>query len=144
MSYQHGQFNRYFVGLMAYGFLDGKPHRANAYGLWSDYFRHRLLRDSRLYDASTTFVCGMLRSPGPDVEAKDRSSEGRVRVLVVSESQGRTEEIVPFVAQLVDRRSLRSNPETAARGTSADAVAAASGTRPRHERAKRLRRGTRL
>ena len=105
VSYQHGQFNRYFVGLMAYGFLDGKPHRANAYGLWSDYFRHRLLRDSRLYDASTTFVCGMLRSPGPDVEAKDRSSEGRVRVLVVSESKGRTEEVVPFVAQLLDREA---------------------------------------
>ena len=99
VSYQHGVFNRYVVGLMAYGFLDGKPHCANAYGLWSDYFRHRLLRDSRLYDASTTFVCGMLRSPGLDVEAKDRSSEGRV--LVVSESQ-RTEEIVPFVAQLLE------------------------------------------
>ena len=106
VNYQHGlAFNRYFVGLMAYGFLDGKPHRANAYGLWSDYFRQRLLRDSRLYDASTTFVCGMLRSPGLDVEAKDLSSEGRVRVLVVSESQGRTEEIVPFVAQLVDREA---------------------------------------
>ena len=99
VSYQHGVFNRYVVGLMAYGFLDGKPHCANAYGLWSDYFRHRLLRDSRLYDASTTFVCGMLRSPGLDVEAKGRSSEGRV--LVVSESQ-RTEEIVPFVAQLLE------------------------------------------
>ena len=42
---------------------------------------------------------------GLDVEAKDLSSEGRVRVLVVSESQGRTEEIVPFVAQLVDREA---------------------------------------
>ncbi len=104
VSYQHGAFNRYSVGLMTYGFLDGKPHRANAYGLWSDYFRQRLLRDSRLYDASTTFVCGMLRSPGPDVEAKDRSPEGRVRVLVVSESE-RTEEVVPFVAQLLDREA---------------------------------------
>ena len=102
VSYQHGVFNRYVVGLMAYGFLDGKPHCANAYGLWSDYFRHRLLRDSRLYDASTTFVCGMLRSPGLDVEAKDRSSEGRV--LVVSESQ-RTEEVVPFVAQLLEGKA---------------------------------------
>ena len=106
VTYQHGlAFNRYFVGLMAYGFLDGKPHRANVYGLWSDYFRQRLLRDSRLYDASTTFVCGMLRSPRLAVEAKDRTFEGRIRVVVISESKGRTEEVVPFVAQLLDREA---------------------------------------
>ena len=36
LSYQHGlAFNRYFVGLMCYGFDSARRHRANAYGLWS-------------------------------------------------------------------------------------------------------------
>ena len=104
VSYQHGlAFNRYFVGLMCYGFRDGRRHRADVYGLWSEYFRQRLLMSSQLHDESSTFVCGMLRAPDVGSSQERSSSEnGRVRVQVISESLGRTAEIVTYIEKLVD------------------------------------------
>jgi len=105
VGYQHGlAFNEYFTGLMAYGFEGARRHVFDAYGLWSEYFRQRLLQTSDLFDAKGTFVSGLLRPPlaaaapaTPRVDGNDP-----IAVQVVSETLARTREVVPYVRKLLE------------------------------------------
>jgi hypothetical protein len=103
LSYQHGlAFNKYFVGLMCYGFGNARRHTSDAYGLWSEYFRRRLLRHSELYDESTTFICGMLRAPAQAAAPRRSARKGdQIHVQVVSETMTPAREVAPYVARLV-------------------------------------------
>ncbi|MGD0173460.1 MAG: hypothetical protein ABSC61_03350 [Anaerolineales bacterium] len=109
LGFQHGVFNKFHAGLMAFGFSEARPHAFDRYGLWSDLFRKRLLRDSALFGPDRVFVSGPVRPPE---EASVRGSGGRrpehtagstgvIRVLVVSEPLARKHEVAPFLQALL-------------------------------------------
>jgi hypothetical protein len=110
MGFQHGVFNRYHAGLMAYGLTDARPHGFDKYGVWSEVFRKRVLRDSTLYRADQVVVSGPIRPPaklsplvGDDcantIQTPPRST---VRILVVSEPLARKGEVAPYLKYLLD------------------------------------------
>jgi hypothetical protein len=105
LGFQHGVFNKFHAGLMAYGFSGARPHAFDRYGMWSDLFRDRLLRDSALYEPGRVFVAGPVRPPeGPAASAvpvKQDNGSGRVRVLVVSEPLARKHEAARFLQTLL-------------------------------------------
>jgi hypothetical protein len=109
LGFQHGVFNKFHAGLMAFGFSGGRPHAFDRYGVWSDLFRERLLRDSALYGPDRVFVSGPVRPPeGASARragrrmayGATRSAEG-IRVLVVSEPLARKQEVAPFLQALL-------------------------------------------
>ena len=106
LGYQHGLgFNKYFSGLMCYGFGTARRHTFDAYGLWSEYFRQRLLRYSELYTESDTFICGNLRPPTQEELRKagqrQDSRQEPLRVIVISEPLVAPEEVVPYISKLI-------------------------------------------
>jgi hypothetical protein len=110
LGFQHGVFNEYHTGLMAYGFEDGRRHAFDRYGVWSGLFRERLLKHSELYDARRVFLCGPIRPPegrsrGASHGCADKSGQppaGKIRVLVVSEPLARKSEVAEFLKTLAD------------------------------------------
>ena len=105
LGFQHGVFNKFHAGLMAYGFSGARPHAFDRYGMWSDLFRDRLLRDSALYDPQRVFVAGPVRPPDTgavsDPESAPPAHCGIVRVLVVSEPLARKREAARFLRTLL-------------------------------------------
>jgi hypothetical protein len=109
LGFQHGVFNKFHAGLMAFGFSGGRPHAFDRYGVWSGLFRDRLLRDSALYGPDRVFVSGPMRPPeeaslrregARRAENVDGSTE-RIRVLVVSEPLARKHEVAPYLETLL-------------------------------------------
>jgi len=109
LGFQHGVFNKFHAGLMAFGFSGGRPHAFDRYGVWSDLFRERLLRDSTLYGPDRVFVSGPVRPPEETstrqtgrhpADGATRSTKG-IRVLVVSEPLARKQEVAPFLRALL-------------------------------------------
>jgi hypothetical protein len=104
LGYQHGLFNRYHTGLMAFGFDSARRHTFDFYGVWSEYFRQRLLAGD-LYDETNTFVCGPLRPPTANelqaVWSARRCNPIPVRVLLVSEPRARQEQVLRYVEKLL-------------------------------------------
>jgi hypothetical protein len=108
LGFQHGVFNKFHAGLMAYGFSGARRHAFDRYGVWSVLFRERLLRDSVLFPDDRIFIAGPVRPP--EVSALlNRSPDpaGKIRVLVVSEPLARKGEVAPFL------HALRQDPEFA-------------------------------
>ncbi|MBI5849147.1 MAG: hypothetical protein HZB31_14580 [Nitrospirae bacterium] len=110
LGYQHGLFNRYHPGLMAYGFGSARKHTFDAYGLWSDYFLQRLLGSSELYDERNAFVCGPIRPPS--AEEINQSQAARqpgspIRVLIVSEPRARLSEVKCYAQVLASDARFR-------------------------------------
>lgn len=106
LGFQHGVFNKYHAGLMAYGFSGARAHAFDRYGVWSDLFRDRLLRESALYTPEQVFVAGPVRAPEAPVESARRAkkiseSGGPIRVLVVSEPLARKREVAAFLQALL-------------------------------------------
>jgi hypothetical protein len=109
LGFQHGVFNKFHAGLMAFGFSGGRTHAFDRYGVWSDLFRDRLLRDSALFDPNRVFVSGPVRPPEDAAlrRASKRRTEGtaaspkRIRVLVVSEPLARKHEVAPYLQILL-------------------------------------------
>jgi hypothetical protein len=109
LGFQHGVFNKFHAGLMAFGFSGARPHAFDRYGLWSDLFRDRLLRDSALYGPDRVFVSGPVRPPEEGLirRAARHHAEGAgdssrpIRVLVVSEPLARKQEVAPFLQTLL-------------------------------------------
>ena len=103
LGYMHGLFNRYHTGLMAYGFDAARRHTFDLYGVWGPYFRQYLLAGD-LYDESNTFVCGPLRPPAEQelqaVLSARRRNASPVRVLLISESRARHEEVARYIEEL--------------------------------------------
>ncbi|MBN1439810.1 MAG: hypothetical protein JW929_10405 [Anaerolineales bacterium] len=105
LGFQHGVFNKFHAGLMAYGFGGARPHAFDRYGVWSGLFRDRLLTDTALYRPEQVFVAGPLRPPEGIPSDRSRAgqktaAEGKVRVLVVSEPLARKSEVAVFLQVL--------------------------------------------
>jgi hypothetical protein len=111
LGFQHGVFNQFHAGLMAYGFAQARSHGFDRYGVWSDLFRDRLLNGSALYAPSQVFVCGPIRPPmqasKTDSSTPSPIAKKRIRVLVVSEPLARKQEVMPYL------RALQSDPRFA-------------------------------
>jgi hypothetical protein len=103
LGFQHGVFNKFHAGLMAYGFSGARPHAYDRYGVWSPLFRDRLLRDGSLHPAERIFVSGPVRPPAENVARAGRTGAqgGRIRVLVVSEPLARKREVAPYLRTLL-------------------------------------------
>jgi hypothetical protein len=101
LGFQHGVFNRFHAGLMAYGFRDARSHGFDRYGVWSELFRERLLRDSALYRPDQLFAAGPVRGPSGGEATSSRSDPKRVRVLVVSEPLAPKKEVIPYLRALL-------------------------------------------
>ncbi|MGB7539235.1 MAG: hypothetical protein WBM17_11920 [Anaerolineales bacterium] len=106
LGFQHGVFNKFHAGLMAYGFSGARPHAFDRYGVWSGLFRDRLLRDSALFAPDRVFVAGPVRPP--DVTAAELDTtripagpEAKIRVLVVSEPLARKSEVAAYLRALI-------------------------------------------
>ncbi len=107
LGFQHGVFNKFHAGLMAYGFSGARAHAFNRYGVWSDLFRDRLLRDTALYTSDQVFVSGPLRPPDVSPPSLDRHKKesdprGKIRILVVSEPLARKREVAAFIQTLLE------------------------------------------
>lgn len=102
LGFQHGVFNQFHAGLMAYGFSGARAHAFDRYGVWSELFRERLLRASALYQAADVFVAGPIRGPEGSGGGQQAGPAGRIRVLVVSEPLARKDEVIPFLRVLLD------------------------------------------
>ncbi|MGD0574543.1 MAG: hypothetical protein ABSB61_04135 [Anaerolineales bacterium] len=105
LGFQHGVFNRFHTGLMAYGLTEARRHDFDLYGLWGPIFAERLTRDSQLFDRGRLFVAGPLRPPlALDEPNRDVNSEAdRIRqVLLVSEPLARKHELAPFLRPLLE------------------------------------------
>jgi hypothetical protein len=105
LGFQHGVFNKFHAGLMAFGFSGPRPHAFDRYGVWSELFRERLLRDSTLFSPERVFIAGPVRPPErpaavPQRPPKASSPVAKVRVLVVSEPLARKREVAPFLQAL--------------------------------------------
>jgi hypothetical protein len=108
LGFQHGVFNKFHAGLMAFGFSEGRPHAFDRYGVWSNLFRERLLRDSALFGPERVFVSGPVRPPeetppragGRELPAAGGSPD-RIRVLVVSEPLARKHEVAAYLQTLL-------------------------------------------
>ena len=108
LGVQHGQFNAYSVGLMAYGFDAPQRHSFDRYWLWSPFFRDQLLRQSDLYRETDVFVGGPAQvfdepAAPADLSAR-RTANTRVRVLWLAEqyeSSLQRSEVTPYVARLM-------------------------------------------
>jgi hypothetical protein len=106
LGFQHGVFNKFHAGLMAYGFSGARRHAFDRYGVWSGLFRDRLLRDTALYTSDQVFVAGPVRPPdvstsSPDRPKKESGPGGTIRVLVVSEPLARKHEVAAFLQTLL-------------------------------------------
>jgi hypothetical protein len=99
LGFQHGVFNKFHAGLMAYGFAGARPHAFDRYGVWSGLFRDRLLRNSALYGADRVFVAGPVRPP-QTTAAPSAAGSGVLRVLVVSEPLARKREAAAYLRPL--------------------------------------------
>jgi hypothetical protein len=113
LGFQHGMFNKFHAGLMAYGFEGARSHAFDRYGVWSGLFQERLLRESAIYDRENIFIAGPVRGPegfpaeGTESSAgSDRESNpghpGPLRVLIVSEPLARKGEVAPYLRMLLD------------------------------------------
>jgi hypothetical protein len=110
LGFQHGVFNKFHAGLMAYGFSGAQPHAFDRYGVWSGLFRDRLLRDSALFAPDRVFVAGPVRPPDVAVGAAEQiqttaAPGAKIRVLVVSEPLARKSEVAAYL------RALAKNPD---------------------------------
>jgi hypothetical protein len=103
LGFQHGVFNKFHAGLMAYGFAGARRHGFDRYGVWSPLFRDRLLRDGALHTEERIFVSGPVRPPTENVPRAGRTGAqgGRIRVLVVSEPLARKREVAPYLQTLL-------------------------------------------
>ena len=107
LGFQHGVFNKFHAGLMAYGFSGAaRPHAFDRYGVWSGLFRDRLLRDSALFAPERVFVAGPVRPPdvsAADLEKMRKPSDpaAKIRVLVVSEPLARKNEVAAYLRVLM-------------------------------------------
>jgi hypothetical protein len=106
LGFQHGVFNRFHTGTMAYGFEGARSHAFDLYGVWGPLFRERLLAGSRLYDADRVAVSGPLRAPrashaSPRMEA---GGDSRPRLLLVSEPLARKDEVRRYLEALAETR----------------------------------------
>ncbi len=104
LGFQHGVFNKFHAGLMAYGFSGARAHAFDRYGMWSGLFRERLLRDSELYNPERVFVAGPVRppeTPAQSLDPKKKTGSGVIRVLVVSEPLARKRETARFLQTLL-------------------------------------------
>jgi len=101
----HGMFTRYHTGLMAYSFGTARRHTFDLYGVWSEYFRQRLLAGD-LYDESNTLVSGGLHLPADEALQAAlstwRYSPSQIRVLLVSEHLARQDDVLRYIEQLLD------------------------------------------
>jgi hypothetical protein len=104
LGFQHGVFNQFHAGLMAYGFEGARSHGFDRYGVWSDLFRDRLLRSSQLYKSEDLFISGPLRPPSFQPGARTLHAHTPIRVLVISEPLARKHEVAPFL------QALQSDP----------------------------------
>ncbi len=100
LGFQHGVFNKFHAGLMAFGFSEGRPHAFDRYGVWSNLFRERLLRDSALFGPDRVFVSGPVRPP-EETPSRAGGSPDRIRVLVVSEPLARKHEVAAYLQTLL-------------------------------------------
>ena len=100
LGFQHGVFNRFHTGTMAYGFEGARSHAFDLYGVWGPLFRERLLAGSHLYEADRVVVCGPLRAPRAERPEPARSL-GRPRVLLVSEPLARKAEVRNYLEMLI-------------------------------------------
>jgi hypothetical protein len=106
LGFQHGVFNKFHAGLMAYGFTGARPHAFDRYGVWSGLFRDRLLRDSALFAPERVFVAGPVRPPeisAAEMEKMRKPADpaGKIRVLVVSEPLARKNEVAAYLRVLM-------------------------------------------
>jgi len=110
LGYMHGLLNRYHPGLMAYGFGRARRHTFDLYGLWSEYFRRRVLAGD-LYAEEGTFVCGPLRPPSPEqfvsLSETSRRDVPPLRVLLITEPRAPLAEIRRYLAELVGDSRFR-------------------------------------
>jgi hypothetical protein len=106
LGFQHGVFNRFHAGLMAYGFQGTRSHAFHRYGVWSELFRERLLRASLLYRSDEVFSAGPVRGPDQEIPHRTPGSSGRIRVLVVSEPLARKQEVIPYLRALLADPSI--------------------------------------
>jgi hypothetical protein len=106
LGFQHGVFNKFHAGLMAYGFSEARSHAFDRYGVWSGLFRDRLLRDSALFAPERVFVAGPVRPPELDAAEMEKNRKpadpaGKIRVLVVSEPLARKSEVAAYLRALM-------------------------------------------
>jgi len=103
-GFQHGQFNRYSVGLMAYGFKASSAHTFDKYYVWSDFFRDLLINSSDLYrDPELLQVTGLPRPAFYPLDQKKRGRNQKVTVLFLCESYDKTTlvtEVTPYLQTL--------------------------------------------
>ncbi|MCX6025348.1 MAG: hypothetical protein NTY23_03655 [Chloroflexi bacterium] len=100
LGFQHGVFNRFHTGTMAYGFEGARSHAFDLYGVWGPLFRERLLAGSRLYEADQVVVCGPLRAPQA-AQPEPARNLGQPRVLLVSEPLARKGEVQNYLEALI-------------------------------------------
>ncbi len=105
LGFQHGVFNRFHTGTMAYGFEGARSHGFDLYGVWGPLFRERLLAGSWLYDADQVVVSGPLRAPqAAHVAPRSKTDgSGRPRILLVSEPLGRKREVRRYLEALAQK-----------------------------------------
>jgi hypothetical protein len=106
LGFQHGVFNKFHAGLMAYGFKGARPHAFDRYGVWSGLFRDRLLHDSMLFAPERVFVAGPVRPPDVSVAGMEQTRKpadpaAKIRVLVVSEPLARKSEVAAYLRVLM-------------------------------------------
>jgi hypothetical protein len=110
LGFQHGVFNKFHAGLMAFGFSGDHPHAFDRYGVWSGLFRDRLLRDSALFAPDRVFVAGPVRPPDAAMDTAEKirttaAPGAKIRVLVVSEPLARKAEVAAYL------RTLAQDPD---------------------------------
>lgn len=111
LGYMHGLFNRYHPGLLCRGLgSQARRHGFDLLGVWSDYFRNRLLA-GELYDHEHSFVSGPIRQAVETATVASpvarRPTDQPLRILLLSEPRARQDEVRSYVRRLLAAEGCR-------------------------------------
>lgn len=95
----------YMVSDFMRGFSGARPLAVDRYGAWSEWWRQKYLKESRLYTPEQIQVSGAMRplerEPAPRV-----AQEGRVKTLFIAEQAAAPQEIAAYLEVLLEQQSI--------------------------------------
>jgi hypothetical protein len=104
---QHSAATKYFLASeFMPGFNGRKSLSVDIYGLWSSWWREYYLANSKAYSPEQLFVSGPMRPLVKNVVAAGGTSQGKLRVLFISEQLADPSEVLPYLQTLLENKEL--------------------------------------
>lgn len=101
------EIEEYYPGIDVH---DPSP-ACDIWGVWSSYYRDYLIRHSRVYNDTNTFVSGPMRplidSASNEHLAGAMGDQSKIKVLLISEPLTEPHEITPYVEKIIEEPSLK-------------------------------------